>query len=201
MAGEVGQLTMRQWSASCVYARISRTRAASFTCHKPVTTRTRTSTLLSDHFGAWLRSLRQLQDLRGGAVIIRGGEWTDLNFNPCPYNEGNPCFNLSGSEGHPVYVMAYPGERVQTNRAISSVTYQPFPHVCCVTIDGLIFRADRYGLGDAFSGADTNVVDIHQLRVCGMASDNIQRPYARCAREEQRLPRHDVPCHLFRLFS
>jgi len=99
--------------------------------------------------------LRALQDLRGGAVIIRGGEWTDLNFNPCPYNQGNPCFNLSGSDGHPVYVMAYPGERVQTNRAISSVTYQPFPHVCCVTIDGLIFRADRYGLGDAFFGADT----------------------------------------------
>jgi hypothetical protein len=99
--------------------------------------------------------LTALEDLRGGAVIIRGGEWTDLNFNPCRYNEGNPCFNLSGSEGHPVYVMAYPGERVQTNRAISSVTYAPFPHVCCVTIDGLIFRADRYGLGDAFFSADT----------------------------------------------
>lgn len=99
--------------------------------------------------------LRALQDLRGGAVIIRGGEWTDLNFNPCPYNGGNPCFNLSGSDDHPVYVMAYPGERVQTNRAITSVTYNPFPHVCCVTIDGLIFRADRYGMGDAFEGSDT----------------------------------------------
>ena len=99
--------------------------------------------------------LTELQDLKGGAVIIRGGTWTDLDFNPCPYSHGNPCFNLSGSEGHPVYVMAYPGERVQTNKGISSVTYRPFPHVCCVTIDGLIFRADRYGLGDAFSGADT----------------------------------------------
>ena len=99
--------------------------------------------------------LTALQDLEGGAVIIRGGIWTDLNFNPCRYNNGNPCFNLSGSEGHPVYVMAYPGEPVQTNRGITSVTYQPFPHVCCVTIDGLIFRADRYGLGDGFSGSDT----------------------------------------------
>jgi hypothetical protein len=99
--------------------------------------------------------LTALQDLEGGAVIIRGGIWTDLNFNPCWYNNGNPCFNLSGSEGHPIYVMAYPGEPVQTNRGITSVTYQPFPHVCCVTIDGLIFRADRYGLGDGFSGSDT----------------------------------------------
>lgn len=99
--------------------------------------------------------LTELEDLKGGAIIVRGGVWTDLNFNPCPYNDGNPCFNLSGSEGHPVYVMAYPGERVQTNRGITSVTYRPFPHVCCVTIDGLIFRADRYGLGDGFSGSDT----------------------------------------------
>ena len=99
--------------------------------------------------------LTALEDVEGGAVIIRGGIWTDLNFNPCRYNNGNPCFNLSGSEGHPVYVMAYPGERVQTNRGITSVTYQPFPHVCCVTIDGLIFRADRYGLDDGFSGSDT----------------------------------------------
>lgn len=99
--------------------------------------------------------LTQLEDLQGGAIIIRGGNWTDLDFRPCNYNHGNPCWNLSGSPGHPVYVMAYPGEAVVTDIPFTSVTYKPFPHVCCVTLDGLEFRDDKYGVGDAISTADT----------------------------------------------
>jgi hypothetical protein len=100
--------------------------------------------------------LTALENLQGGAIVVRGGTWTDLDFNPCPYSHGNPCFDLSGSPGHPVYVMSYPGERVETDLAISSVAYPPFPHVCCVTIDGFNFRAEEYGEGDAISTADTS---------------------------------------------
>jgi len=111
--------------------------------------------------------LTALEDLQGGAIIVRGGTWTDLDFNPCNFSHGNPCFNVSGSAGNPVYIMAYPGERVQTDLAISSTTYQPFPNVCCVTFDGFEFRADQYGRGDAISSADTTNFTIKNSEFAG----------------------------------
>jgi hypothetical protein len=98
-----------------------------------------------------------LMDLQGGAIIVRGGVWTDLDFNACPFSHKNPCFALSGSPGHSVYVMAYPGEAVQTDiPIIADLVYSPAPKVCCVTVDGLEFRADKYGLGDGFSLVNTS---------------------------------------------
>jgi hypothetical protein len=111
--------------------------------------------------------LAQLEDMQGGVIIIGGGNWTDLDFNPCAYSHGNPCWNLSGSPGHPVYVMNYPGEAVVTDIPFTSVTYKPFPHVCCVTLDGLEFIDPQYGLGDAISTADTTDFTIKNSEFAG----------------------------------
>jgi hypothetical protein len=101
--------------------------------------------------------MTKLMDLQGGAIIVRGGVWTDLDFNACQYSHKNPCFNLSGSQGHGIYLMAYPGESVQTDIPITAtLTYRPAPNVCCVTVDGLEFRDDKYGLGDGFSLTNTS---------------------------------------------
>jgi len=100
--------------------------------------------------------MAKLRDLQGGAVIIRGGRWTDLDFNACKYSHGNPCFSLSGSKGHPLYLLAYPGEVVQTDIPFHiTLTYKPAPDVCCVTIDGVEFRAAKYGIGDGVSLINT----------------------------------------------
>jgi len=99
-------------------------------------------------------------DKLGGAIVVRGGIWTDLTFKPCSYSEGNPCWNVSGTAANPIYIMAYPGERVLTNDDWNSVTYAPFPNVGYVTMDGLSWRADTYALGDAISLTDTNNMTI-----------------------------------------
>lgn len=111
--------------------------------------------------------LTQLEDLKGGAVIIRAGKWTDLDFRPCSFSHGNPCFNISGSVGNPVYVMAYPGELVQTQLPVTSVTYKPYPNVCCVTFDGLEFFDPTYGVGDGFSTASTTDYSIKNSEFAG----------------------------------
>jgi hypothetical protein len=111
--------------------------------------------------------LKILEDMQGGAIIIMGGNWTDLDFRPCPYSHDNPCWNLSGSPGHPVYVMNYPGEAVVTDLPFTSVTYSPFPHVCCVTLDGLEFIDPKYGMGDAISTADTTDLTIKNSEFAG----------------------------------
>lgn len=96
-----------------------------------------------------------LADLQGGAVIIRGGTWTDLNFNA--WSQGNPGFQLSGTPTTPVYVMNYPGERVETSTPIVADTvYFPAPNVSSVAVDGLIITAADYGLSDGISIVDTD---------------------------------------------
>ncbi len=97
-----------------------------------------------------------LQDLRGGAVIIRGGDWTDLDFSPCSYSHGNPCFALSGTSSTPLYIMAYPGERVQTILKFDATGYNPYPNQGYVTFDGLSWLAAQYGGGDAINTAETD---------------------------------------------
>ena len=102
-----------------------------------------------------------LEDLQGGVVIVEGGTYTNgLYLSPCADNGGNPCFELSGSPGHPLLVMAYPGERsrVTASSAIraSDWTYWrlcPGRSDCCVIIDGLQFSAPTYGDGDGINAA------------------------------------------------
>ena len=45
--------------------------------------------------------LTELQDLKGGAVIIRGGTWTDLDFNPCPYSRRQSVLQSQRERGTP----------------------------------------------------------------------------------------------------
>lgn len=60
-----------------------------------------------------------------------------LDFNVCAFSDGNPCDNLSGSQGHPLYVMAYPGEIVESDIGYDQhIGYPPLKAFCCVTIDG-----------------------------------------------------------------
>lgn len=68
-----------------------------------------------------------------------------LDFSACAYNNGNPCNVMSGSLGHPLYIMAYPGEEVLTDHAWGDETYPPFPHASDVTWDGFELRADGWG--------------------------------------------------------
>ena len=92
-----------------------------------------------------------LEDLQGGVVIIEGGTYTNgLYLSPCGDNGGNPCWELSGGPGHPLLVMAYPGEVAQVTASPTSGngldatgTYSPGRSDCCVIIDGLQFSA-RY---------------------------------------------------------
>jgi hypothetical protein len=101
-------------------------------------------------------ALRTLSDLRGGVIVVRGGNWGDgLDFNPCGY--AGPCVNLSGTPAAPVYVLAYPGERVVLTKPITAdINYAPKKAVSSVTFDGLILSAAKYGLGDGVSMADTD---------------------------------------------
>lgn len=63
-----------------------------------------------------------------------------LNFNTCSYSDGNPCDNLSGSQGHPLYIMSYPGELVETDISYDQhIGYPPGKSFCCVAVDGLKF--------------------------------------------------------------
>lgn len=98
-----------------------------------------------------------------------------LNFNPfnlqatnygSNYVSGNPGFSISGSTGKPVYIMAYPGEIVQSSAAFisgSGGAPPPFPNVCCVTIDGLKFWNDKYdtGIGAIVTEKTANITVIN----------------------------------------
>jgi hypothetical protein len=101
-------------------------------------------------------ALNAMHDLEGGVIVVRGGDWGDrLDFNPCAYH--GPCYNLTGTPAKPVYVLAYPGERVVTTKVITSdINYWPKKGVSSVTFDGLILSSARYGLGDGVSMADTD---------------------------------------------
>jgi hypothetical protein len=99
-----------------------------------------------------------LHDLQGGAVIVRGGSWgTSLSFNPC--EAGNPCYHVTGTLANPVYVMAYPGEKVETARGITvDISYWPNKTTGNVTYDGLTLTAALYGTGDGVSMTDADHV-------------------------------------------
>jgi hypothetical protein len=96
-----------------------------------------------------------LRDQLGGVIVVRGGAWgTGLNFNACG---ANPCFHVTGTEANPVYVIAYPGEKVETNTNINTdLNYWPNKATGNVTYDGLVFTAARYGIGDAVLTTDTD---------------------------------------------
>jgi hypothetical protein len=96
-----------------------------------------------------------LHDLQGGVIVIRGGVWgTELNFNPCG---SNPCFHVTGTAQNPTYVIAYPGEKVETNSYVAGDNvYWPNKAIGHVTYDGLVFTAARYGIGDAVLMTDAD---------------------------------------------
>ena len=102
-----------------------------------------------------------LEDLQGGVVIIEGGTYTSgLYLSPCGDNGGNPCWELSGGPGHPLLVMAYPGEVARVTASSASGNgldatgaYSPGRSDCCVIIDGLQFSAPTYGDGNGINAA------------------------------------------------
>lgn len=111
-----------------------------------------------------------MRDLQGGAIVIRGGRWTDLDFGPCATGS-NPCYALSGSSTHPVYVMSYPGELVKlvSNKHIiwNDLNYWPGKNARYVTYDGLIIAAANYGFGDGVSLIDTDHITLRNNEFLG----------------------------------
>lgn len=100
----------------------------------------------------------QMQDMQGGAIVIRGGVWDyELHMGGgCYYDELNAvrCLNLVGSNGHPAYVMNYPGEAVVSSAGIGfAQTYAPGENGGggYITFDGLQIRAEIYAQGDGIS--------------------------------------------------
>jgi hypothetical protein len=106
-----------------------------------------------------------IDDNQGGVVIIEGGYWgapgnPSLNLDPCdPAN--NACWELSGSPGHPLLVMGFPGEVVQTENGLTATgTYRPGKNACCMTVDGLEFWDAQYGAGGFGAIAVADYADI-----------------------------------------
>jgi hypothetical protein len=109
-----------------------------------------------------------LHDLQGGAIIVRGGGlWTDLDFKAC--TNGNPCYNLTGTSTKPVYVLAYPGEKVETNVAASSqgIVYWPVKSLGYVTYDGIIWRSPNYHLGNGLAFIDSDHLTFRNIELAG----------------------------------
>lgn len=118
----------------------------------------------------WSKPAATLKDHGGGVVIIRGGDWryngqsgSELNFGAnYRYTDGaaqNPGWQIGGSPGHPLYIMAYPGEQVLTDMHLNlggtgprdGTAYPGGDYFCCVAIDGLTFLSEIVATG---GGAD-----------------------------------------------
>ena len=102
------------------------------------------------------------RDVQGGVIVFRGGLWTDHGLN------GNCCQHIWGSAAKPVYIMAFPGERVETTKRIyNDPNYAPKKEFGYVTYDGFIMRAPAYAQGDAFTLIDTDSVTIRNIEFAG----------------------------------
>ena len=100
-----------------------------------------------------------IDDNQGGVVVVEGGDWgaagnPSIYFSPCKFNGGNPCWQLSGSVGHPLLVMGFPGEVVEIqNTSISgddidaTGSQPPGKNSCCLVVDGLEFWDPAFGEG------------------------------------------------------
>jgi parallel beta-helix repeat protein len=112
-----------------------------------------------------------LHDLQGGAVIVRGGSWTDLDFHACGNN--SVCWALTGAQGNPVYVMSYPGEKVETtlpfshNGTPNAGTYWPQENMGYVTFDGITWTSPNYDLGDGIDLTDTDHMTFRNCEFAG----------------------------------
>jgi hypothetical protein len=84
----------------------------------------------------------------GGAIIIRGGNWPTCGVAPCfctnPGTAGNPSWYPTGSPGHTLLFMGFPGEKVVLNSGCGSGAifnyvnvYNPGTAKCCVRISQL----------------------------------------------------------------
>lgn len=111
--------------------------------------------------------LTALRDLQGGVVVVRGGMWSDLYLSPC--EGGNPCYAPSGTASKPVYILAYPGERVETSRVLGhdGSSYWPNRDMRYVTIDGFQWKSPEYGLGDAVRLVDVDHITIRNCEFAG----------------------------------
>ena len=111
----------------------------------------------------------------GGVVVIRGGSNTPttLYFSGGAGNGSNPSFQVSGSQGYPVLMMNFPGERVLDGTAdaggniiTATGSNNPGRYTCCVIWDGISFQAATYGTTDGIHGA---FVTDYEFRNCEMA--------------------------------
>lgn len=95
--------------------------------------------------------------LDGGVIVIRAGTWTTSAISMNPGSPNAP-WELSGSEGYPLLIMAYPGERVEdayvNSYAFNALGgFSPGKAACCVTISGLEFNSGTFYNGAAIKVA------------------------------------------------
>ena len=109
-----------------------------------------------------------LSNGQGGVIVIRGGTWTDLVLTDCDYTHGDCGAPFTGSPGHPLYIMAYPGERVITSGVFEHrLNSNASKTVGNMTVDGLTFSSASAGLGDAILMADTDHVTVRNCEFAG----------------------------------
>lgn len=95
---------------------------------------------------------RLVRDRQGGAIIYRGGDWGTKKLL---YGGVAP----TGSPGHPLYVMVYPGERVITSNTIGGGG-TPGDAIGDITWDEFTFRSGTLTLGDPVSYNDSSRVGL-----------------------------------------
>lgn len=120
-----------------------------------------------------------IDDNQGGVVVVEGGDWgapgnPSIYFSPCQFNGGNPCWQLSGSVGHPLLVMSFPGEVVdlentsESNGDIdASGSMRPWKNSCCLVIDGLEFWDPVFGRGAAINIANYSDITVENSEFAG----------------------------------
>lgn len=125
--------------------------------------------------------------LKGGVIAARAGTYTtcaiDMNGGAACSGTANPNFQLSGSYGHPLLVMAFPGEVVEDNYlnagavAIGTTnTRTPGRASCCLILDGIEFLTPEAwggGAGDGFAFAGFEDLTIQHTEWAGYVQNFI----------------------------
>jgi hypothetical protein len=106
-------------------------------------------------------------DRQGGAVIVREGDYTDLYFGTNDWVTKQ----FSGSPGHRLYIMAFPGELVRgTYSAVPigmEVSRLGKDNNGYITYDGLTLRSRTPNGGNSVSGQDSKDVTLINMEIVG----------------------------------
>lgn len=110
----------------------------------------------------------------GGAVVVESGAWSQCS----PYSGSGPCWRITGcwtgyltggcpsytgSEGYPIYMLAFPGEtaelQTETDLGFGSTAYDP--PICCMVFDNLEWLDPTFDVGTQGNAlCFTNATDI-----------------------------------------